>query len=390
MDSRKKWLWEARRQGPVPNFGLLTIESPRWRPPPKGAAWVGELRRRARCLRFYQEWKTALPLTALAKVRREFGISARTLHQWLARYREKGLVGLIPASRWPRRSPRETSRDLEWAILAVRLRTGWGVERIAQELGWLGLGPLTHNAVYGVLERRAMKVPLRRRGRKAGCRYQREVPNDLWHMDVKGPLYFGPGVGPIYGLAILDDCSRFCVAATFTDNRRMDTAISLLEQAVATWGVARQLMSDNGSEFVGIGPKAGPSRFLRRLGELGIQHLPIKLRTPETNGKIERFWLTLEQELLMRVAISALEQGQQALTDYLIEYNFHRLHSALGYRPPAEIYCPEEAGTARPGDLQALMPYLLSLKSSLHNQSGHHADAPLFFEAPLPVQNVSR
>lgn len=359
MDSKKKRLWEARRQGPVPNFVLLTVESPRYRPEPDRGAWAKELRRRARCLRLYREYLAKDALTAVAKVRREFGISRRTLFRWLNRYRRAGLSGLIPASRRPRSSPRQTPAWLERAILAMRLRTGWGVERIAQELERLGL-PVGHNAVYGVLQRRGMKVPLVRRSRKAGFRYQRETPNDLWHMDVKGPLHL-PGVGAVYGFAILDDCSRFCVAATFETNRRMDRAISLLNQAVSTWGAPRQLMSDNGSEFVAIG-KGGSSRFLRRLEELGIEHLPIKLRTPETNGKIERFWLTLDEEFLMRVAISTLAGGREALADYLLEYNFQRRHSALRYHAPAQIYCPGRAQVPLPSELRALMPFLLSLK----------------------------
>jgi len=366
LDSKKKRLWEARRQGPVPNFVLLTVETPRYRAEPDRVPWAKELRRRARCLRLYREYLAKDALTALAKVRRGFGISRRTLFRWRKRYRRAGLSGLIPAPRRPRSSPRQTPAWLERAILAIRLRTGWGVERLAQELKQIGLGPVSHNAVHGVLERRGMKVPLSRRSRKAGFRYQRETPNDLWHMDVKGPLQL-PGVGAVYGFAIVDDCSRFCVAATFETNRRMDTAISLLNHAVSTWGAPRQLMSDNGSEFVAIG-KRGSSRFLRRLQELGIEHLPIKLRTPETNGKIERFWLTLDEELLMRVAISTLAGGRAALADYLLEYNFHRRHSALSYRVPAETYCPGRAQPPMPSELQALMPFLLSLKQQAHRQ----------------------
>ncbi len=364
MDSKKKRLWEARRGGPAPDFVMLTVESPCWRPEPKGVSWAQELRRRARCLRLYGEYRAQAASTARAKVCREFGISARTLRQWRQRYRQAGLSGLIPASRRPRNSPQQTPPWVERIIIAIRLRTGWGVQRIAQELAHLGLAEVTHNAVYGVLERRGMKVPLVRRSRKAGFRYQREVSNDLWHMDVKGPLYFGPGLGPWYGIAILDDRSRFCVGATLAPNRRMDTAIALLEQAVSTWGAPRQLMSDNGSEFVGVGARPAASRFQVRLRELGIEHLPIKLRTPETNGKIERFWLTLEQELLMRQPITSLHEGQQMFAGYVGEYNFNRRHWSLGYQTPAQIYCPAQAGAPMPAELKALMPYLKSLKEA--------------------------
>ena len=364
MDSKKKRLWEARGRGPAPKFVMLTVESPCWRPQPKGVGWAQELRRRARCLRLYGEYRAQAPSTARAKVCREFGISARTLRLWRQRHRQAGLSGLVPASRRPRNSPRQTPPWLERIIVAIRLRTGWGVQRIAAELTHLGLAAVTHNAVYGVLERRGMKVPLVRRSGKAGFRYQREVTNDLWHIDVKGPLYFGPGRGPWYGIAILDDRSRFCVGAIFAPNRRMDTAIALLEAAVSKWGAPRQLMSDNGSEFVGVGPSPTPSRFLVRLREMGIEHLPIKLRSPETNGKIERFWLTLEQELLMREPIASLSGGQEVLAGYVDEYNFNRRHWSLDYDTPAQIYCPAQAGVPMPAELKALMPYLMSLKEA--------------------------
>jgi transposase InsO family protein len=273
------------------------------------------------------------------------------------------MAGLVPACRRPKTNPRQTPTWLEDAILTIRLRCGWGAERIAQELNHWGLGPVTHNAVWGVLERRAKKVPLVRRNRKSGFRYQRETPNDLWHMDVKGPLHFR-GVGPVYGMAILDDRSRFCVGAMLAPNRRMDTAISVLNGAVENWGAPRQLMSDNGSEFVGVGATAGDTRFLRRLDALEVDHLAIRLRTPETNGKIERFWLSLEQELLMRVEISSLTQGQEALLLWVAEYNFNRRHSALDYLTPAQVYCPEAGDPGVPADLQAVMPYLLSLKEA--------------------------
>ncbi len=357
LDSKKKHLWVSRRQGTVPDFLMLTVETPRWRPGPTGVGWVAELRRRSRCLRLYGEYAQKDPVTALARVRREFGISERTFWRWRRQYREAGLAGLVPESRQPAHSPRQTPEPLERAIIAIRFRTGWGQERIAQELQALGWD-VSHNAVYGVLERHGRRVPVVRRGRKSGFRYQREVPNDLWHVDLKGPLYLGTG-NRLYGLAILDDCSRFCVGAAFVPTRAMKHSLGLLEAAVDRWGAPRQLMSDNGTEFVGVRPTAQRvSGFVRRLQQLGVEHVPIRLRTPETNGKIERFWLTLENELLMRVPIAGVEQGNEVLARYLEQYNYHRRHLALGYRVPAEVYCPQDAVTPAFGDLAPLLPFL--------------------------------
>ncbi|APC07759.1 integrase core domain-containing protein [Neomoorella thermoacetica] len=58
-------------------------------------------------------------------------------------------------------------------------------------------------------------------------------------------------------------------------------------------------MSDNGREFVHriTGLING---FQKLLQERGIRHIRTKINSPATNGKIERFWRTLKEEVLGR------------------------------------------------------------------------------------------
>src|SRR5688500_14775952 len=67
---------------------------------------------------------------------RRFGISRRTGHKWLARYREEGGdEGLVPAladrSRRPHRSPAAISKWLERQLVAVRKEhPAWGPKKL--------------------------------------------------------------------------------------------------------------------------------------------------------------------------------------------------------------------------------------------------------------------
>ncbi len=62
------------------------------------------------------------------------GVSERTIHKWLARYRSEGVAGLHDRSSRPHRSPRRTSRALVERVISLR-RQRWTGRHIAQAVG---------------------------------------------------------------------------------------------------------------------------------------------------------------------------------------------------------------------------------------------------------------
>ena len=60
---------------------------------------------------------------AIAELCREYGISRPTGYLWLNRYQQMGSVtGLAERSRRPTHSPRQTSAEIETAVLASEIR----------------------------------------------------------------------------------------------------------------------------------------------------------------------------------------------------------------------------------------------------------------------------
>ena len=82
--------------------------------------------------------------------------------------------------------------------------------------------------------------------------------------------------------------------------------------------------------------------FERMLIELGIKHRYTRPYRPQTNGKVERFWRTIEDDLLYETTFDSSEHLNDELLQYLYYYNHERSHQALDGRTPADLNqnCP--------------------------------------------------
>ena len=83
-----------------------------------------------------------------------------------------------------------------------------------------------------------------------------------------------------------------------------------------------EILSDNGPEFgPGTCKQKQQHPFERMLIELGIKHRYTKPYRPQTNGKVERFWRTLSEDLLSETDFDTIEELKDELMQYLVYYN---------------------------------------------------------------------
>lgn len=80
-------------------------------------------------------------------------------------------------------------------------------------------------------------------------------------------------------------------------------------------------MTDNG-------PCYRSRAFDTVLAERGIRRKPTRPYRPQTNGKVERFNLTLKWEWAYRTPYATNRARLAALTEWQHWYNFHRPHMA--------------------------------------------------------------
>jgi transposase InsO family protein len=284
-------------------------------------------------------------LTAAAEAA---GVSVRCARKWSRRYRE-GDRRLEDRSSAPRRVANRTAPERVAAIEALR-RLRMTAAEIAETLGM----PLS--TVSGILTR----VGLGRLGRiglEPAQRYERSLPGELVHIDVKklGRIEGGAGkrwrddgrrhltrkrrdaagvdhhtIGWEYLHVAVDDYSRLAYAEVLFDERG-NTAAGFLRRAVAffaRYGISvERILTDNGSAY----RSAIHSVACRRLG---IKHLRTRPYRPQTNGKAERFIRTLLNGWAYGAIYATSRERTRALDGWIWTYNHHRRHSALGHQPP--------------------------------------------------------
>ena len=228
------------------------------------------------------------------------------------------------------------------AVLELRRsRPYWGPRRLVFELAKRKVLPVpSESAVYRALVRAGMIDPtLRRRRSRQWKRWERGAPMELWQMDIVGgfPLADGTSAKALTGI---DDHSRMCVCAKLMARERTRAVCDGLRAALSRYGDPEQILTDNGKVFTGrfFHPPV-EVLFDAICRERGIEHLLTQPRSPTTTGKIERFHRSLRAEFLSSAApFATLKTAQQALDEWVEDYNTHRPHQALKMATPAQRF----------------------------------------------------
>ena len=118
-----------------------------------------------------------------------------------------------------------------------------------------------------------------------GQRFQRPHSNDLWQID--GTEHRLVNGRQFWVVDILDDRSRFLLAALVGLTLTGALAWEAMRIAVAAYGLPRQLLSDNGTTFTGK-LHGFVVYFERQVRAAGIDFINGRVRHPQTQGKIER------------------------------------------------------------------------------------------------------
>ncbi|QEN15937.1 IS481 family transposase [Mycolicibacterium sp. ELW1] len=279
---------------------------------------------------------------SISQVASKVGVSRQTLHAWLARYEAQGLEGLIDRSHRPVSCPHQMPAQVEAVVLELRRsRPYWGPRRLVFELSKRGVVPLpSESAVYRALVRAQMIDPhLRDRRSRRWKRWERGAPMELWQMDVVGgfPLADGTSAKALTGI---DDHSRMCVCAHLMSRERTRAVCDGLHAALATYGAPEQILTDNGKVFTGrFNHPPVEVLFDAICREHGVEHLLTQPRSPTTTGKIERFHRSLRVEFLSNAApFTNLKTAQEALDEWVDDYNTTRPHQSLKMATPVERF----------------------------------------------------
>jgi len=169
---------------------------------------------------------------------------------------------------------------------------------------------------------------------KGTRRFEARYPGELWQMDVTH-VYIRK-IPVLYLVVLVDDYSRFCLAAELCRDQRAETLIAVLHNAATTYGPPKKLLTDQGSGFYSWSREQ--TRFQEYLDEQGIEHIVAEPHSPQTQGKVERLIQTIRQELLTRVRFSGFPDAQAHILSFIQSYNYDRPHQSLHGKRPSDRF----------------------------------------------------
>jgi len=164
-------------------------------------------------------------------------------------------------------------------------------------------------------------------------RFERSIPNALWQIDIF--TFQLKRMYRVYLVGIIDDHSRFLVGWGLFRQQGADAVLEVVKGALGQWGAPREILSDNGRQFVAW---RGKSRFQKVLKQQGIGHVRSAPQHPMTLGKIERFWQTLWREFLSEAVFASFADACQRLDHWINHYNHQRPHQGIDGACPADRF----------------------------------------------------
>lgn len=257
------------------------------------------------------------------------GIRREVLSRWWQRYTATGLSGLQPRSRRPRQSPTSVRRAVIRKVLQQRNKAR-GPAVIATTV------PVSVSTVYRILvrhQRNRLHIPTP----PAVRRYEKTRPGELVHLDVK----FLPALRNArwdFEFGAVDDFTREAVA-WIAKEQTAHTAVEFLRRVLDALPYRIEaVLTDNAWVFT-MQKAFHPRRetpFAALCREAEITHRILRPYRPQSNGKVERFFRTVNDECFHRRRLTTFHGRVRALDRFVEYYNHERPHLSLDGKTPVE------------------------------------------------------
>jgi putative transposase len=247
------------------------------------------------------------------QARKIAGISIRRVNQI---WKEYQITGEIPEIGSKKGRPKKPIED--WEIQTVKesfkkysVSASALMKLIERDYG----KHINHNRIHRILLSLEMAKSKGKKDirKKDWIRYERRHSLTAVHIDW---YYYAPL--QLWVFAVLDDASRKLLALIECKSPTTEASIEGMKEALKH-GKIKQCICDHGSQFVSnIG---GDSRFVEFLEKNGIKQILCRIKHPQSNGKVEKFFDLYQNK---RSLLKTKE-------DFIAWYNEVRPHRSLNF-----------------------------------------------------------
>jgi putative transposase len=154
-----------------------------------------------------------------------------------------------------------------------------------------------------------------------------EHVNQVWAADI---CYIPMAHGFLYLVAVMDWVSRYVLVWRLSNLLDSTFCIEALEDALRQ-DQPEIFNTDQGSQFTA-------DEFVDVLRVHGVVISMDGRGRSSDNIFVERLWRSLKYEEIYLKAYQTVAEARHGIASYLNFYNHQRLHQALGYRPPRQVF----------------------------------------------------
>lgn len=278
-----------------------------------------------------------------------FGYSFRTISNWLTLFNRFGLLGIFPKGQLPWSSRFKTPVEIVQLVWKIyKDNPSWGRWKIAQAI-WLLSIFISPSTVKNILKYPRPRWFRRRRNPKPPDtdNHTKQIKtirtNQIWSIDLCTVM---TGPYQVNILAILDHFSRKILhMTTFFGEPPDEWIINNLRSTFAVYQAPLAIITDHGGQFESV-------KFKLFLRNCTVEHRQGRPGLPYSNGKIERFFLSLQKEVLNYYPMLTYNKLRSLLIEYRIYYNQYRPHQSINGAIPDSIYVDNSLSYEIPGKIQ--------------------------------------
>jgi len=277
----------------------------------------------------------------VATLAKQFNVCRQTIYNAVQAVRERRirpsddkLTQTVPLKR--KRTTRIAPEICQQLIELKRKYPSWGVAYLRDRWIQMGNAPIAKSTIYKIFKNTDL-LPAKSEASARYERFEMMSPGQLYQMDIQGKIYL-KGIGWVHGFAVLDDFSRFIPAMIYYPDMRLSNGILTLNAAILQHGIPEAIYVDNGTQFKSRGERM--NNFELFCQAYGIKVINSTLYRPQGKGKIERFFGTVENQLIAEVKQKieeypgySLNLLNQDLATYLTSQYHSRIHGGTHEKP---------------------------------------------------------
>lgn len=270
-----------------------------------------------------------------------WGVSSSTLLDWVKRYETDGADGLMNRSKLSgdKRLGSKISEPLRSEIIELKKKEpSFGIKKIKH---WLyrfrGMKVSTGTVRKTVLAEGLPLVRMKKKRRKSSDRirrFERARPMQLWQSDIT-QKNIGVHSMRVYLTIFMDDHSRYIIGWRLQSRQTAELVLDAFKDAAGKFGKPEEVLTDQGRQYFAW---RGKSELEKLLEKENIKHVVSRAHHPQTLGKCERFWETLNNEFWTRVRPQDLDEARARLKLFIDHYNHQRPHQGLDGQVPADRF----------------------------------------------------